>query len=375
MSVSITVIVLGLLVVGIAYVVLKSREMQIWIWSYLGQILRRPFQRKPSVRHVYVCLADHYEPFWGKPGEEKARDRVRAWYEQYRVHASRHADTDGRHPQHSFFYPEEEYREDILNRLKEICEDGFGDVEVYLHHDNDTAEHLRETLLGFTTALHEKHGLLRRDPSTGKIEYAFIHGNWALDNSRPDGRYCGVDNELDVLYQTGCYMDMTMPSAPSATQTSTINSIYFARGRPGRRKSHDKGRPARPGEWAREGEILMVQGPLSLNWKSRKFGILPRIEAGEISRDAPATPERIALWEQCNVHVQGIPEHVFIKLHTHGAEDANIDHFFNGGLDRLWTLLEARFRDRPGYHLHYVSAREMYCKIRDLCMEKKPPRD
>ena len=52
--------------------------------------------------------------------------------------------------------------------------------------------------------LHERHGLLRAGPETGKIIYSFIHGNWALDNSRPDGRWCGVDNEIDILVETGC---------------------------------------------------------------------------------------------------------------------------------------------------------------------------
>ena len=54
-------------------------------------------------------------------------------------------------------------------------------------------------------------------PWTGErseVGYAFIHGNWSLCNSRPDGRYCGVNNELDVLRETGCYADFTLPSAP-----------------------------------------------------------------------------------------------------------------------------------------------------------------
>ena len=70
----------------------------------------------------------------------------------------------------------------------------------------------------------ERHGLLSRDRYTGEVGYGFIHGNWALDNSRPDGRMCGVDNELDVLRETGCYADFTLPSAPSPTQTRKINS-------------------------------------------------------------------------------------------------------------------------------------------------------
>ena len=38
--------------------------------------------------------------------------------------------------------------------------------------------------------------------------YAFVHGNFALANSA-GGRYCGVDEEMQILAETGCYADMT----------------------------------------------------------------------------------------------------------------------------------------------------------------------
>ena len=43
-----------------------------------------------------------------------------------------------------------------------------------------------------------------------------------------------VNNELEILRDTGCYADFTMPSAPHPTQTWKINSIYSASDRPGR---------------------------------------------------------------------------------------------------------------------------------------------
>lgn len=39
----------------------------------------------------------------------------------------------------------------------------------------------------------------------------------------------------------------------------------------------------RIGEWLEPGELLLVQGPLTLNWRRRKIGILPKIENGEIA--------------------------------------------------------------------------------------------
>ena len=88
--------------------------------------------------------------------------------------------------------------------------------------------------------------------------------------------------------------------------------------------------------------------------------MLPRIESGEISVDAPPTATRVRLWESCGIGVRGAEQHIFIKVHTHGTEERTSDMLFNGGFERLWSALEARYRDRPGYALHYVSAWEMY---------------
>src|SRR5262249_53334342 len=151
---------------------------------------------------LYFCFADHYEPYGGTKDEARAQQRVAQWLANYPKLASQHRDSDGRVPQHSFFYPEEEYDEALVEQLAQLCRAGFGDVEVHLHHDNDTAGEFRSKLEGFVERLDSRHGLLRRDEQ-GRLVYAFIHGNWALDNSRPDGRWCGVDNELDVLVETG----------------------------------------------------------------------------------------------------------------------------------------------------------------------------
>ena len=96
-----------------------------------------------------------------------------------------------------------------------------------LHHENDTAEHLRATLLRRKEHL-AAHGLLSRD-DLGELRYGFIHGEGALDNSAPAGRHCGVAGELGVLRETGCYADFTLPSARERTQTRSINSLYYAR--------------------------------------------------------------------------------------------------------------------------------------------------
>ena len=366
MSLLLSVLLLAVALLA-AWLILKSRNMDIWIVSYIAQLPKRFGARTRTPRHVYFAFCDHFEPYWHGASDEVARARVARWLEQYPVVAGRHHDSDGRPPQHTFFYPEEEYDESILDGLSALCRAGFGDVEVHLHHDADTAEHLATTLQHYTQLLHSRHGLLRKDPSTDRILFAFIHGNWALDNSHPEGRWCGIDNELSVLVENGCRVDMTMPSAPGATQTRKINSIYFATGTPGQRKSHNEGRDATAGAWSSARELLLVQGPLALNWKDRKLGIVPRIESSEISADCPPTAARVALWERAAISVKGAEEHIFIKVHTHGAEERTAGSLLNGDLELLWRSLEERLLGRPDCHLHYVTAWEMYEKIRELC--------
>ena len=348
----------------LAYVV-YSRRLQYWLPSYVSERVRRRARSTPGIRHVYFCFADHYEPYGGTTDQPAARSRVAEWAEKYPKIARQHHDSEGRVPQHSFFYPQEEYDDVLMDQLAGLCRAGFGAVEVHLHHDGDTAGDLRAKLRQFVDTLHRRHGLLRRD-ETGQVVWAFIHGNWALDNSRPDGRWCGVDNELDVLVETGCRVDMTMPSAPSDTQTSKINSIYFARGSSGKRKAHDHGRDVVVGEWGRPGELLILQGPLTLNWRERKLLVLPRIENAEISETAVPTHHRVALWARCHVAVQGAEEHLFVKVHTHGATQGTTAMLFGGGFSSLWTELERQYRDREGYQLHYVTAWEMYERVRAL---------
>jgi hypothetical protein len=340
-----------------ALLFVRTRDLDIWGIPYLRYLLEA--KEKPSGPvHILLAVTDHFEPRLGGVSYERECERVRRWSEGLPALAAKHRDSDGHPYQHSFFYPEEEYRAEHLDALAALCRAGYGDVEIHLHHDHDTAAGLREKLERFKRTLHEGHGLLRRNPATGVIEYAFIHGNWALDNS-DGGRNCGVDNELQVLRETGCYADFTFPSTPSRTQPRKINSVYYATDDPLCPKSHDRGVDVAVGKQA-AGDLLLIEGPLTFNMSSRKLGVLPRIENAEISGDNPPSPERADLWVRHGVRVKGRPEWVFIKLHTHGCNEPNTAALLGGALDRTLTYLEQTYNDGTRYLLHYVTAREMY---------------
>ncbi|MGH8174412.1 MAG: hypothetical protein ACREPX_14830 [Rhodanobacteraceae bacterium] len=357
LSIAIIIVLLG----GVAFVValwlaVRSRNMHLWLRSYFTRPAR-PALTGPV--HVLFCFVDHFEPMWGRADAETQRKRVDRWCRDYRAMAGKHRDADGRHPQHGFFYPEEEYVEEHLEKIAALCADGFGEIEIHLHHDNDTPENFSTAMRRFCNTLRDKHGALSRDPRTGELSFAFIHGNWSLDNSRPDGRWCGINNELILLRELGCYADFTLPSAPSDTQTSTINSIYYATDDPNAPKSHDRGVPVRVGGTA-SGDLMIVQGPLGLNWRERRFGIIPRIENADVRRSCRPTPARVDAWVRTGVHVQGRPEWVVVKIHTHGTQEPDMDTLLGADMDAMHDHLERVYNDGKNYVLHYVTSREVY---------------
>ncbi len=336
----------------------RRKGLHRWLLPYLLSARRRRGPRPGDPVHLLLCVCDHYEPKRGGVPAAKAEARVRQWVDEYPKLFGDFRDSDGRPPRHTFFYPAEEYEPAYLDLLAGLCRRGYGEVEIHLHHDNDTAENLRQTLLAFKRTLAGRHGLLGRDRPTGEVVYGFIHGNWALDNARSDGRWCGVNNELDVLRETGCYADFTLPSAPSETQTRKVNSIYWAVDDPARPKSHDTGTDLGAAAPPTNG-LLMIQGPLLLDWGRRKWGAFPGIENANLQKSQPPDGRRLRLWLRAGVRVAARPDWYFVKLHTHGVNEPNQEVLLGEPMVRFHRLLRETADRDPGFRFHYVTAREM----------------
>lgn len=342
----------------------EGKKVHPWMLSYVLQEINSLFRSKPKGPiNIFFCICDHFEPLWAGVDYKTGLKRVKNWCDNYPAIAERFRDTYGCIPKHTFFYPIEEYHHEYMDLLANLCHQGFGEVEIHLHHDNDSPDNLRKQLLDFKNLLADKYKLLSRDKDTDEIKYGFIHGNWALDNSRPDGRWCGVNNELQILEETGCYADFTMPSAPDVTQTYTVNSIYYAIDDPNNPKSHNKGKSAEKN--LKQPGLLMVQGPLMLNWRNRKWGILPKIDSGLLCYDYPVSLNRVRLWLKANIQVQKADKYIFIKLYTHGCQEKNVEYLLNGGFDAFFTQVKDIAKE-TGSLLHYVSAREMVNVIRAI---------
>lgn len=350
---------IALAALAAATLIIRRRHMHYWLPAYIKQTKSRRAAVSDEPCDVFIAICDHYEPEAANADPITALARVQRWRDEYPRLVDSYRDCSGRVPQHTFFFPQDHYRPEYLDVLAELCAAGYGDVDVHLHHDNDTPDGLREKLASFRDDLFHRHGLLRRDPITNQIVYGFIHGNWALCNARPDGRWCGVNREIPILRETGCYADFTMPSAPSNAQTSTINSIYYAFDKGDRPKAHDTGLLAKVGRSAPDDGLLMIQGPLSLNWSSRKMGIIPRTENGDIHGTLPPTISRFRRWMNTRVHVSGRPDWVFVKLHTHGCKPRNINTLLGPEIARFHADLAEYAKAHSNVRYHYVTAWEM----------------
>jgi hypothetical protein len=337
----------------------RRKEMSRWLGPYIADRRRRRLPAAGEDVHLLLCIADHFEPKAGGADIATGLSRVRKWVDDYPRQFARFRDADGRPPRYSFFFPAEEYEPEYLDLLAGLCRAGYGEVEVHLHHDRDTAAGFREKIESFKKTLVERHGLLGRDRLTGDIRYAFIHGNWALCNSRPDGRLCGVDNELEILQATGCCVDMTYPSAPDVTQPPIINRIYYAKNIAGQPCSHETGVTLSENAPAND-ELLLIQGPLVLDWGRRKWGILPRVENGCLQASQPPSVARLETWMRARVQASPRPDWIFVKLHAHGAPEDAHDVLLGKSMVQFHEELAERARRDPHFHFHYVTAREMY---------------
>ncbi|MCP4848194.1 MAG: hypothetical protein GY899_09645 [Verrucomicrobiaceae bacterium] len=276
------------------------------------------------------------------------------WSECYTQNTERYIDSSGNPPRHTFFYPIEQYNEEVVSALAKLCASTGCETEIHLHHNEDTPENLHETLIEGKAAL-SRHRLLSADNS-GNVVFGFIHGNWALANCDPRGINCGVTEEIEILQQSGCYADFTMPSAPHPTQPKTINSIYYSTTKTPR--PLDNGKVSAVGQSNRQG-LLMIQGPLALNWQKRKWGIFPRIENGSLTGANPPTSKRMRLWEKMNIQVSGQQHWTFIKLYTHGALPLNQKMLLGQPMAEFYHSISQETLSDKSPKLHYATAREM----------------
>lgn len=322
-----------------------------------------------DANHVMFAFVDHFEPL--RPGIPE----VRIWVDDYIAMASKHIDADGRHPIHSYFQlfpmPESRLRES-LTILNDSTYKGYGEVEYHLHHGitderNRTEVEATQELIYLTAQTQDifnSHGALITAEPTPSFTFGFIHGTWALDNSRyntwtdpcdPHYQSCGVNWELQILGELGAYADFTFPS-PMPMTPPTKDSIFYVEDDeiPASYKDANHIRMVEVNQ-PEFGDLMIIEGP-----DTRTNIGIKREDYND-----PATLDRMDGWVGHNVHVIGQDKWVFVKVYTHGCmEDLTYqpawDAFFGETMDSFYNDIEAKYNDGISWKLHYVSAREMY---------------
>jgi hypothetical protein len=316
--------------------------------SYYKTRNRRPV-------HILFCMVDHYEPGTGNVGIEIARERMNLLLTEYPRLADKHKDGDGRVPRRTWFFPPHYHDNYFLRGLVSLCEKGYGEIELHLHHGKhapDTPDNLEKTIRRCIEE-YSRFGIF--GSQEGIKKYAFIHGDWALANSR-HGRYCGVNDEIDILRKTGCYADFTLPTPHIECNPSSINTLYYAKSSPDRPKAYDKGVRVKLSGSTRD-DLMIIQGPLAPAIKNnRPWGL--RIY-GDVATINPASDKRrIDIWVRTGICVEGREDWIVIKTHTHGATSARA--VLGEEMDSIYRYLESKYNDGTRFILHYVTARELY---------------
>jgi hypothetical protein len=345
------ILVVALLFVAALGYRVVSRKYYVWLPGYIHWMAHRESTTAGPV-HIFFLYADHFEP-----GENFAL--VERWQKEYPVLAQRHRDADGRPVQHTWFYPAEQPIDRNLEALETMVRAGYGETELHLHHFRDTPESARRRFEE-AVAWFQKFGFLKG--IDGRSHFAFIHGNWSLDNSLGEA-FCGNSRELRMLKELGCFADYTFPSAWQLSQPSWVNNIYDVTD-DDRPKSYDHGLPLSVG-WRPSGDLVLIQGPLVLVPTVNPAKLFFLLEDGDIHPAVPLTPGRVDAWVRANIHVAGRPDWVFIKVNSHAASSvADLEETLGPHFDQALTYMEKRYNDGVHYALHYVTAREMYNLVR-----------
>ena len=335
-----------------------------WLARYPFERLANRLQQNISgKKHIVFTIADHFEPSWSANGlldlDAQLR-RLDEWHELARATGEAVRDCEGTKFRHTNFYPAEQYDKRILDKMAELQAEGLGETEIHLHHGvdaPDTAENLRKILIEFRDCLAEEHKLLSRFDGEGEPKYAFVHGNLALANSC-GGRFCGVDEEMQILADTGCYADMTLASAPDQSQVAVINKIYECGFPLTEKVPHRAGKSLEAGRNHLQLPMIFT-GPLVFNWTRRIKGLpVPRLEDGALVSNQPMDLARFNRWKNANITVKGRADWIFVKLYCHGFFDHDQSACIGTDAQRFFNGIIENGEKTGDYKVYFASARE-----------------
>ena len=311
-----------------------------------------PILNRTTPMHVIFAFVDHWENGYGENGKRLAN----LFYNEYNDMAKKHQDADGISPQHTWFcvYLEKP----SIQVISKCVFNNLGEMEIHIHHGTanddgcDNTPEITQYLNDYINFL-QKVGACITAELEPKTAFGFIHGMWALDNSRcMDGhrQYCGCNEELNLLISKKCYGDFTFP-AWGTMDPKWKSKICLCMDSP-YPKSYDYyfRELSKFDSPPQNNEFLIFEGPgyISTN----------------IDKNEAPTLARMNSLVNANVHVIGRDDWVFVKVNSHCAQNLDDPQGFNNIIgntaDKFYSDIEQVFNDGINYKLHYATSRELY---------------
>ena len=187
------------------------------------------------------------------------------------------------------------YKPEYLDPLAKFTQDGIGDVDIHIHHNCEGEEKFLDKMCGFIE-VYAKAWLAAAARRQNRVR---LHSR-QLGAGQLASRqtWCGLNNEITLLRDLGCYADFTMPSGASPTQGRVVNQIYWVNDDLTSRARMIAGqvRTGQPGQ----GDLLITGDGAAV---AQRF--VPRLETGEIAWQDFPTPYRISRWLDLAPHQPG----------------------------------------------------------------------
>ncbi|MFH2060870.1 MAG: hypothetical protein ABIJ59_18515 [Pseudomonadota bacterium] len=339
--------IIALLIIGMVpttYVLYKIYEYKTYIWlpSY---ILKGEKNKIKDIKngHVMFLFVDHHEPGYSEKGPENEKN----WCLDYKENIQGLFDDFENPFQYSWFYAYDHLNFKSLSYLNELVYSGLGEIELHWHHGPDDIDSFSNKLKGAIDWYKQAGSLISSDEK-GSTHFGFIHGNWCLDNSCGDDSKCGVNRELDVLKQHGCYADFTFSTLSTISQPKLVNRIYYAKDS-NEQKSYNQGIVSHVG--IKPEGLMIFQGPICWDWKDLQW------DDAAFEPGSPFKPHRIKLWLDWAPSVTGKPDWLFVKVHTHGIQAKSLILSENF---REMVLELKQYCKENNLFLHFVTSREAY---------------
>ena len=330
--------VISLYLIKISYGIIRW-ETYMWLPSYFSSKFKIEDNYNAALRktHLIFIICDHYEPGFGENGIKTNRE----WLQKYKTVVENKSDSFGNKFKYTWFYAYDHKNGKVLEDLRDFARQGYGEIEFHWHHPTATNKEFTE-LLDEALVWFKSYGIFSED-SNGRPKFAFIHGNWALDNSQP---ICGVNRELDILVNAGSYADFTFSTIGTPSQPSKINSLYYPVD-DDNAKSYNDGIDSAVGV-NHVNRLLIFQGPISMSWDGG-------YDYGAVEYYSLPTKKRVERWIAANIHVKDRPEWIFVKVYSHGIQSQKV--ILNNYLSKMIIDLISVAREKD-MMLHFMTARE-----------------